>query len=155
MNQQTDMLEGKRQSYPCRMTGNEAENSSGKIQIRREMIYEDPYSKGLPHKGFSESWSINHFSWGGLKRPAQHLDQDHSGHRCWDAHCSLRQAEHKETPNQSTRGDKGPTQQPENQERQRLGTVASGRLQGLTTENSEWRVKGHRWTVGKPGQGLR
>lgn len=32
------------------MTGNEAENSSGKIQIRREMIYEDPYSKGLPIK---------------------------------------------------------------------------------------------------------
>lgn len=53
MNQQTDMLSGKRQSYPCRMTGNEAENSSGKIQMRREMINEDPYSKGLPHKGFS------------------------------------------------------------------------------------------------------
>lgn len=52
-------------------------------------------------------------------------------------------------------GDKGPTQQPENQERQRLGTVASRRLRGLTTENSEGRVEGHHWTVGKPGQGLR
>lgn len=48
MNQQIDVLAGKRQSYPCRMTGNEAENFSGKIQMRREMINEDPYSKGLP-----------------------------------------------------------------------------------------------------------
>lgn len=52
MNQQTDVLAGKGQSYPCSMTGNKAENSSGKIQMRREMINEDPYSKGLPDKGF-------------------------------------------------------------------------------------------------------